>query len=507
LSFANGAVLANNFVVFMFFWGGLLLTLYGLITIGGPESYKTAQKSFILLGFCDFCLLLGIGLLWYATGKLSMSEISVKPEGILIASFILMVIGATGKAGAMPFHTWIPDAAKDAPVSVMAFLPASLEKLLGIYLLSRICLDFFRLEINSGLSIFLMTLGALTIVLAVAMALIQKNLKRLLSYHAISQVGYMILGIGTGTVFGIAGGIFHMLNHAIYKSGLFLSAGAIEHRAGTTDLSKLGGVARFMPVTVLSFSVCALAISGVWPFNGFVSKEMIFHGSYETGYLIFTIAAWLGAILTFASFLKAGHSLFAGKQGEEIAPVKEVPVTMYIPMLLMAFFCILFGVFSWIPLKLFIEPVIAGYAAPEEIAKLGAHPLSLFNPIALISMGCLLVASGMHYYGWKKSGKIPSLASEPVHGLPVINTVYNWAENRVFDLYDLGIMALKIFAVTVYYSVDRLIDVIYTHVITFIGGLFTKFLRLLHNGYYANYLAWFITGLVVIIGALRYLLR
>ena len=204
-----------------------------------------------------------------------------------------MMIGAIGKAGSMPFHTWIPDAAIDAPVAVMAFIPAALEKLLGIYMLARICLDLFKLEVNSQFSLVLMTVGALTIVLAVFMALIQKDLKKLLSYHAVSQVGYMMLGIGTAVPIGIAGGIFHMINHAMYKSGLFLAAGSVEQQTGTTELKKLGGLARVMPLTALGFVVCAAAISGIWPLNGFVSKEMVFHGSYETGYTIFTIAAWL----------------------------------------------------------------------------------------------------------------------------------------------------------------------------------------------------------------------
>ncbi|MDH4196705.1 MAG: complex I subunit 5 family protein, partial [Candidatus Aminicenantes bacterium] len=215
-AFANGAVLADNFVPLLFFWEGLLVTLYGLITIGGQaNSNRTAVKSILISGFCDFSLILGIGFLWVTTGTLTMSAVSVKPTGLAAAAFILMMVGAVGKAGAMPFHTWIPDAAVDAPVSFMAFLPASFEKLLGIYLLARITLDFFKLQKGGALAIVLMTVGAVTIVLAVLMALIQKDFKRLLSYHAVSQVGYMVLGIGTGVPVGIAGGIFHMINHAM----------------------------------------------------------------------------------------------------------------------------------------------------------------------------------------------------------------------------------------------------------------------------------------------------
>jgi NADH-quinone oxidoreductase subunit L len=504
---ANGAVLANNFVLLVFFWEGLLLTLYGLITIGGKESYKTAMKSFIINGLCDFCLILGIGILWYLTGNLRMSEVSIKPEGLAALSFVLMMIGAIGKAGAMPFHTWIPDAAIDAPVSVMAFLPAAFEKLLGIYLLSRIALDFFKLEVNSPLCITLMIIGAATIVLAVFMALIQKDFKKLLSFHAISQVGYMVLGIGTGIPIGIAGGIFHMINHAMYKCGLFLSAGSVEHRTGTTELKKLGGLYKDMPVTALCFAVCAAAISGIWPLNGFVSKEMVFRGSYETGYIIFTIAAWVGAIFTFASFLKAGHSAFLGPRSKDIPKIKENESPVLIPMIILAGLCILFGVYNKLPLKLFIQPILAGHVPAEEHIDFTAHALSLNNPIALISVLCLFIALAIHFYGWNRGEKKAYLASEPIHNLPILKSLYNWSEKRFFDIYEQGIKFLKGISYVLFVGIDRTIDWFYEKFVTFVGKTFSRALSWAHSGYYANYLAWCIAGLLIIILAIGRLVK
>jgi NADH:ubiquinone oxidoreductase subunit 5 (subunit L)/multisubunit Na+/H+ antiporter MnhA subunit len=504
---AAGATLANNFVPLVFFWEGLLITLYALITIGGKGSHHTAVKAFLIGGFCDFCMILGIAILWSQTGTLRMSDISVVPQGLTALSFYLMMIGAIGKAGSMPFHTWIPDAAIDAPVAVMAYIPASLEKLLGIYMLARICLDFFKLEVNSVFSLVLMTIGALTIVLAVFMALIQKDLKKLLSFHAVSQVGYMILGIGTAVPIGIAGGIFHMINHAMYKCGLFLSAGSVEHQTGTTELKKLGGLYRVMPFTALGFIVCAAAISGIWPLNGFVSKEMVFHGSYETGYTIFTIAAWLGAILTFASFLKAGHSVFFGPRSLEIAEVKESKSPIYIPILVLAALCILFGVYNQLPLKLFIQPILAGHVAAGEPIDFTAHALAVFNPIALISMGCLLIALALHIFGFKRGGNKAYLASEPIHRLPVLHTLYDLAEARVFDLYEQGIKFLQALSQFLFKFVDRPIDFFFEKIVVGVGRACTGMLRAAHNGFYANYLAWTVGGLVLIVWAIAALLR
>ncbi len=507
-AFANGAVLADNFLPLLFFWEGLLVTLYGLITIGGrANSNRTAVKGLLISGFCDFSFILGVGLLWATTGTLTMSAVSVEPTGLAAAAFVLMMVGAIGKAGAMPFHTWIPDAAVDAPVGFMAFLPAAFEKLLGIYLLARITLDFFKLEKGGALAIVLMTVGALTIVLAVLMALIQKDFKRLLSYHAVSQVGYMILGIGTGVPIGIAGGIFHMVNNAIYKCGLFMSAGSVEHRTGTTELKKLGGLAREMPFTALGFSVCALAISGVWPLNGFISKEMVLHGALETGYTIFAIAAWVGAIFTFASFLKAGHSVFFGERSTDVPRVKESESPIVLPILILGLLSITFGVYNKLPLNTFIAPILAGHAEAGAHLDFTSHALDLFSPVALISIACLAAAFLLHAYGYRKAGNKAYLASEPVHNFPVIHTIYAWAEARVFDAYEQGVKVLQGLSWVLFKAVDRPLDFVLQRVVTAVGERTTGILRKAHNGHYANYLAWCLAGLIVVAGVLGWLLK
>ncbi len=507
-AFANGAVLANNFVPLVFFWEGLLVTLYGMITIGGrPTSGRTAVKALLISGFCDFCLILGIGLLWTVAGTATMSEIAVEPTGPAAAAFVLMMIGAAGKAGAMPFHTWIPDAGVDAPVTFMAFLPAAFEKLLGIYLLARVALDFFTIRPGGAMSLLLMIVGAVTIVLAVLMALVQKDLKRLLSYHAISQVGYMILGIGTAIPVGIAGGLFHMINHAMYKSGLFLSAGSVEHRTGTTEMKKLGGLRRDMPLTAFGFVVCALAISGVWPLNGFVSKEMVFHGALETGYTVFAVAAWVGAVFTFASFLKAGHSVFFGERTREVPKVRESQPAIVVPVLVLAGLCLLFGVYNKLPLTLFITPVVAPHAGAGAHLDFSAHALDVLNPIALISIGCLVLAFLLHRYGFLKGDRKAYLASEPIHNLPVVHGLYDLAERRVFDPYEQGVKVLRGLSLALFKAVDRPIDFVFEKVVTVTGEKFTGILKKAHNGHYANYLAWCLAGLIILAGVISLLAK
>jgi formate hydrogenlyase subunit 3/multisubunit Na+/H+ antiporter MnhD subunit len=196
-------------------------------------------------------------------------------------AFLALVTAAFAKAGAMPFHSWVPDSGEKAPAPVAAFLPAALDKLLGIYLLARIVLSVFQL--NAEMRTLLMVIGAGSILAAVMMALVQHDMKRLLSYHAVSQVGYMVLGIASGVPVAIAGGLFHMLNNVLYKSCLFLCAGAVEKQAGTTDLDRLGGLAKAMPITFISCLIAATAISGIPPMNGFTSKWMIYQGLVDSG--------------------------------------------------------------------------------------------------------------------------------------------------------------------------------------------------------------------------------
>jgi len=491
---ASGAILSSSFVALLFFWEALLITLYLFIVLGGREnSIRTALKGFILVGFCDFCLILGIAIYWKITGSFDFPTKPVQVQGIALFSFILMVIGATGKAGALPFHTWITDAAIDAPVSFMAFLPGALEKLLGIYFLTKICFNFFSIQPGCSASLGLMSLGALTIVVAVSMALIQKDIKRLLSYHAISQVGYMIVGIGSGVPAGVVGGLFHMLNNAIYKSALFLGAGSVEKSTKTTDLKSLGGLYDRMPVTGLCFIICAAAISGIWPLNGYVSKEMVIHGALETGYRIFAIACWIGAILTFASFLKASHSMFFGEKNQQLADVRENGPAVLLPMAILACLCIFFGLFNEIPLRAISDA--AGVPARYDFSK---HALDLFNPVSGITVLCLIIAFILHMHGWLKSGKKAYLASEVVHHLPAIRVLYDLAEKRIFDLYEQGLRFIKVLSLALYHGFDRSSDWLYERLIVVSGVKAIDSLRSIHRGYLAEYLGWFFAGVILV---------
>ena len=492
LSMASGMALANNLVLLLFFGEGLLLTQFAMIAAGRSKPYGTAIKAFIILGASDICMMLGVMLTGRLAGTLTMSAIRLPVDGLGGAAFILLMIGAIGKAGAMPFHSWIPDAALDAPLPFMAILPASIDKLLGIYFLARISLDLFELAPGTWVSTVLMIVGAVTILFAVMMALVQKDYKRLLSYHAISQVGYMVLGIGTGVPAGIVGGLFHMINHAMYKSCLFLTGGAVERQAGTTDLQKLGGLARRMPITAIAFIIAAASISGVPPFNGFFSKELVYHGALERGWIYYA-AALLGSVLTAASFLKLGHAAFFGKPTEQTRDVKEAPWPMLVPMIVLAGLCVLFGVANQIPLGVFIQPAVGVKVTAG--ASFAGWPAS-FTLVGL-TLIALAVAVLNHIFGVRRTGRGLG-AADHIHYAPGLAQVYVLAEKGQIDPYTIGRWVITGLAAALW-GVDRAVDWIYETVAVGAAQGVSRIGRFFHNGNVNRYVLWSVVGAAAVV--------
>ena len=455
LGCAYGAVLSDNLLLFLAFWGVLGITLYKLINGYDEESSATAKKTLILIGASDSIMIIGIAIIWKITGSLSMGDISVPTTNALsVVAFLALLTGSFTKAGAFPFHTWVPDYAKSAPASSSAYLPASLDKLLGIYFLARITTGMFIL--NQWMTLLLLTIGVTTIIIAVMMALVQHNYKRLLGFHAVSQVGYMILGFGLGSVIGIAAGLFHMINHALYKSGLLLSAGSIEYRTGKENIDDLGGLSKAMPVTFFASLIFAMSISGVPPLNGFASKWMIYQGIIDFGtgsgvanklWVVWLGLAVLGSALTLASFVKLIGGIFLSRRKPEFEKVREVPVMMWIPVVILSIFCIFFGVFAtnFVVPKLFM-PVSGAF---QFTGFWNSSFVSLLVLISVILGIILYLAFNLKKFRTEDSfiggEKIQDQTSystpefyKTIGEFRIFSWLYKKAEDRWFDIYDLS---------------------------------------------------------------------
>lgn len=485
-----GVIIANHLFIFLIFWELVSVCLYFLITTGTDDAREGATKAFGMIGASDACLLLGIGILWYLSKSLVMQDIVVPLNSWLsYTAYILMMIGALTKAGCMPFHTWIPSAAKGAPAPVMALLPASIDKLLGIYLLLILSTKLFI--INGIISMVMMIIGAITIVFAVMMALVQHNLFKLLSYHAVSQVGYMVLGIGTMTPIGIIGGLFHMFNNTIYKSCLFLCGGAVEHKTKTQDLGSLGGLAKAMPVTFITCLFASLAISGVPPFNGFVSKWMIYQGTIENGgfaSIIFLFAAMFGSALTLASFIKVLYSVFLGRKSKITTSVKkDVGFSMKLPLIVLGLLCILIGIFYPFVLNNFLIPSSGEYiSGTMEITGVWDSVTATILIILGLVIGFIIYLIGSikkssrltnTYTGGEdlepESARVPgTVFYNTVKEVEPLGTIYKKQEKGWFDPY-------------VWFGK--------------IGGSLTKLLKILHNGRLQLYLSWIFIGIFILL--------
>jgi len=505
-SFASGTALSDSLISMLFFAEGLLISLYMFIALSGSSTeYKnTALKTFLINAVCDLCLMCGVIITGYLSGTFSMSEISLNRlsvGGWATFGYLLILVGAIPKIGIFPFHTWIPYAALYSNAPFMAYVPAAIDKLLGVYIIARTTLYIYKLD--TFMSIIVMSLGAFTIIAAVMMAFVQKDYKRLLSYHAVSQAGYMVLGIGTLNPIGIAGALFHMINHAIYKSCLFMTAGSVERQTGTNDIEKLGGLFSRMPFTGVSYIISAAAISGIAPLNGFFSKELIYKGSLDTGYKIFFIAAEIGSFLTLASFLKLGHSVFFGKRPQELDNVKESPFSVIFPMGVLATLCLLFGFGSYFPIEFLISPSLLSIniIPAEELA--GFHINNLF----WISIIVILLAISNHILGFSLSGYKAFKASDHIHHAPILKNIYNWAEKRYFDIYEVVMrLIVPIFSMS-FYKIDRFFDKIIDDIPSYITNSVSEGLAQTHTGSYSLYMAITFIGIIlylIIIGGMKW---
>jgi NADH-quinone oxidoreductase subunit L len=271
----------------------------------------------------------------------------------------------------------------------------------------------------------------------------------------------------------------------MYKSCLFLTGGSVEKQTGTSDLEKLGGIGWKMPITFICFIITAVSISGVPPFNGFFSKELVYDGALERG-LIFYLAAVIGSFFTAASFLKLGHAAFLGKIREENKNVKEVNWAMLAPMVIIAIGCIVFGLWNALPINI-IQPVLG--------AKLEGHSFAGFPANSMLVIITLIVLVGAllnHFYGVKAKGS-GLKAVDHIHYAPGLSWLYDKAEKRWFDPYDIGMFFVGM-ATRIGWWIDKGIDWLYDVFIVRLTYAFTDMIKKAHNGSLVTYLAWSLVG-------------
>jgi multicomponent Na+:H+ antiporter subunit D len=336
---AMGAVFAGDFLSLYLFWELMAVASAGLIFLNRTEEAKQAGYRYLLMHLIGGAVLIGgIFLNYMQTGSLALGPMAA---GL---AFNLVLIGVGMNSAFVLLHTWVPDAYPRALFTGSVFMSVYTTKT-AVYALVRLAPGWD----------FIAYMGAAMAVFGVSMALIQGNARKLLSYHIVSQVGYMVAAIGLGGALGINAGLMHLFNHILYKALLFMTIGAVIYRTGQEDLTEMGGVARKMPITTAAAVIAALSIAGSPLFNGFISKAMIFKAAGAN--LTIELMLELAAVGTFLSFFKFIYFGFFRPNKVNELKVTEAPANMTIAMGITAALCVAVGVapalfVSYLPFEL-----------------------------------------------------------------------------------------------------------------------------------------------------------
>jgi len=361
-----GVVLSANLILFYLFWELMLIPSYFLIAYWGTGRARIVGfKYFMFTHAGAACLLFGILLTYSVTGTFNLIDLPQKlsevAAGTLRVIMTLMFIGFAVKFAVFPLHTWLPDAHAEAPTPISVLLSGVMIKT-GAYAIIRITLTLFPSELVK-VAYALSVLAVATMLWGGLMAFAQTDIKRMLAYSSVSQVGYILFGIMSLTVLGLSGGLFNIITHGVAKSLLFMSAGAIIYRTGIRDITKLGGLAEKMPITAIATLCGGLSIAGTPPFAGFASEWMIFAGGFKAGYTILAALAIVATIVTAGYYLRMVKRVFFGECPENLTHTKEAPLSMLLPMSILTFLTVAFGIFAFAPLQIV-------YPAAEAIAKI-----------------------------------------------------------------------------------------------------------------------------------------
>ncbi|MWC27233.1 NADH-quinone oxidoreductase subunit L [Paenibacillus sp. MMS18-CY102] len=388
-----GLVLADNMLMLYLFWELVGVCSYLLVGFWfhKPEAKAAAKKAFIVTRIGDAGLLLAVLLLFWYMPNHALDFVGIQnvfqgqsgavDAGITTLIALLVFMGAVGKSGQFPLHVWLPDA-MEGPTPISALIHAATMVAAGVFLIAR---TFVLFEASAVAMDTVAYIGAFTALFAATIALVQHDVKRILAYSTISQLGYMMMALGVGS---LTGAMFHLMTHAFFKALLFLGAGSIIHATDTQDIRELGGLGRRMRLTALLFGVGALALSGIPPFAGFWSKDTILAAALDSNPVLFA-AGLLGALLTALYMARLYFRIFTGKPSAASEAAHESPASMTVPMLVLAVLAIGAG-FVETPWYGGLSHWLLGDEAPVHTAVAGYTVPIIGAAVALLGL----------YIGW-----------------------------------------------------------------------------------------------------------
>ncbi len=444
-----GTVSANNFLQLLIFWEVMGLCSYLLIGFWykKPEAASAAKKAFLVTRIGDILFLIGVAVLFIEFGTLNILQIQATYMTVLTGALVtitplLLFGGAVGKSAQFPLHVWLPDA-MEGPTTVSALIHAATMVKAGVFLTAR----SFPLIANSpDATLVVAFIGGFTAFFAATMALVAMDIKRVLAYSTVSQIGYMMLGLGAGAylyhhgqeAIGYTFAIFHLMNHAFFKALLFLGSGSVIHSVGSNDMRDMGGLRKHMKITSVTMLIGALSIAGIPPLSGFWSKDGILEVAYEASmedptFLLFWIFATITAFMTAFYMFRMWFFTFSGEKRSPGKP-HESPKSMTIPLIILASFAVISGILTFFMdgfgNLVFYDESHAG--AIDEIVHV------FTNPLTFLSIGLAILGIGLAYLVYVKQtisseAFVSSRGTKAIHNMLVKRYGIDWAY-RMFGL-------------------------------------------------------------------------
>jgi hydrogenase-4 component B len=535
----TGVLVCTDFLFFLIFWESMTLTSYFLVTFESENaaSQRAGLKYFIITHGATLCMAAAALLLWRTSGSFSFDAIRQTLAAMLttrpfLANSIIFLffLGFATKAGLLPMGDWLPDAHPVAPSGMSATLSGALVKL-GIYGLVRLFCSFVVVSPSLKVwGIILALVGTGSLFVGTLTALQQTDTKRLMAFHTIGQIGYICLGLGVGAyclvmypalaTIALAGAIFHAVNHACFKSCLFLDAGSVLYRTGERDMDKLGGLAAFMPYTTGTAAIASLSIAGVPPLNGFASKWLIVAGCLLAGmrfplFFVLGLIALFVSLATLASFLKVLGAVFLGR-ADESPGIKEVPISMIVPQVVLAALCVLLGIFPQFVLR-FIGHAIEGLTAMPVAAVdasrmwgglvlIDGSPVAFWSPLAMLTVLAVLalLSYGIQRAGRAQTRSVPVWYCGEEHAVATVrypaSSFYLPFKHAFQGIYPSGKVHVPKFPAPLRRALD-FDQWLYSPTVKVIDTAADRISRT-HAGILQIYLLWIVIGAIVVTGIL-----
>jgi multicomponent Na+:H+ antiporter subunit A len=393
-----GLVYSSNLFIFYLCWELIGLCSFSLVGFWytNSEAVAGARKVLLMTHIAGYGLLAGILVIYFRTGSALWTDPAVA-HSFTSGIFVLMLLSLVAKSVQFPLHTWIPEAMA-APTPVSALLHAACYVKAGVYLAARMHSFGVWPAAWGGTLVWV---GTVTMAVGVMYAMVQTDLKRMLAFSTVSQIGYMMMGLGIGTPLAITAGLLHCLNHGFFKGGMFLTAGSVQHGAGTRDMNQLGGLAQRMPRTTLSWLIGAGSMMGIPLMSGFASKWMLYAAALQAGWAVPAMVAWAVSLGTVFLCAKATSAVFLGPLTEATKDAHESPPTMVWGMGLMAAGSVVLGIAPQLAVNYLLNPILGvfGLGAGVQVTWFGmfANAGSFSTTGGLVLALVSLVLGGLIY--------------------------------------------------------------------------------------------------------------